>query len=144
MANFFRHHIVSFAEIAAPLTSLLKGTKQGRQRLVWSVPCQESFKRLKEVWSSSQLLWHFDPTLHTALHLDASQNAVGAVLLQWDVGQEHQLPVCFLSRRLKGAQYHYDLWNAEALAAQLTLTEWRHYLYGVSFELYSNHAICSL
>lgn len=140
MANFFRHHIASFAEMAAPLTSLLMGTKQGRQRLVWSVPCQEAFKRLKEVLSSAPLLRHFDPTLRTAVHLDASQNAVGAVLLQWDVRQEHPRPVCFLSRKLKGAQYHYDPRNAEALAAQLTLTEWRHYLYGVSFELHSDHA----
>ena len=140
MANFFRHHIPSFADIAAPLNGLLKGTKRGSQRLKWSVDCETAFNLLKDTLTSAPLLRHFDPSLRTAVHLDASQHAVGAVLLQWAPGEEHPRPVCFLSRKLQGAQFHYDARNAEALAAQLALTEWRHYLYGVSFELYSDHA----
>ena len=140
MANFFRHHIASFAEIAAPLTDLLKGTRHGRQRLAWSLSCQRAFDLLKDVLTSAPLLRHFDPTLRTAVHLDASQHAVGAVLLQWEEGEAHPRPVCFLSRKLQGAQFHYDARNAEALAAQMALGEWRHYLYGVPFEIYSDHA----
>ena len=140
MANFFRNHLPGFAEISAPLTNLLKGTKNGRQRVAWSVSCEESFTLLKEMLTSAPLLRHFDPTLRTAVHVDASQNAVGAVLLQWEPGEADPRPVCFLSRKLQGAQFHYDARNAEALAAQLALTEWRHYLYGVRFELHSDHA----
>lgn len=140
MANFFRHHIPSFAEIAAPLTNLLKGTRHGRQRLEWSLPCQHAFVMLKDVLTSAPLLRHFDPALRTAVHLDASQSAVGAVLLQWEEGEQHPRPVCFLSRKLQGAQFHYDARNAEALAAQMALREWRHYLWGVPFDIYSDHA----
>ena len=140
MANFFRNHIPGFAEISAPLTGLLKGTKNGRQRVEWTMACEESFTLLKAMLTSAPLLRHFDPTLRTAVHVDASQNAVGAVLLQWEPGEVDPRPVCFLSRKLQGAQFHYDARNAEALAAQLALTEWRHYLYGVRFELHSDHA----
>ena len=40
------------------------------------------------------------------MHLDASQNVVGAVLFQWDVGQEHQLWYV-LSRNLKDMRRHW-------------------------------------
>jgi hypothetical protein len=74
------------------------------------------------------------------VHVDGSQNAVGAVLLQWEDGEETPRPVCFLSRKLQGAQFRYDARNVEALAAQIALSVWRPLLYGVRFELISDHA----
>jgi hypothetical protein len=77
----------------------LANTKAGSAEDAWCGqyrPCQEAFTLLKEVLSSAILLLHFDQALRTAVHLDASQNVVGAVLFQWDVGQEHQLMVCFI------------------------------------------------
>ena len=117
MCNFFRAHLPSFAEVSAPLTDLLKGSKHGRQRLAWTLECDHVFVHLKEMLTTAPLLRHFDPALRTAVHIDASQHAVGAVLLQWEEGEQHPRPVCFLSRKLQGAQWHYDARNAEALAA---------------------------
>ena len=65
---------------------------------------------------------------------------VGAVLLQWEENEQDPRPVCFLSRKLQGSQWHYDARNAEALAAQVALAAWRPLLYGVPFELVSDHA----
>ena len=65
------------------------------------------------------------------VHIDASQHAVGAVLLQWEDGEVDPRPVCFMSRKLQGAQWTYDARNAEALAAQVALAAWRPLLYGV-------------
>jgi hypothetical protein len=90
--------------------------------------------------TTDPLLRHFDPAWRTAVHIDASQHAVGAVLLQWEEGEQDPRPVCFLSRELQGSQWHYDSRNAEALAAQVALAAWRPLLYGVHFELVSNHA----
>jgi|AntRauMFilla1563_2_1112583.scaffolds.fasta_scaffold50377_2 hypothetical protein len=59
---------------------------------------------------------HFDPVLRTAVHIDASQNAVGAVLLQWQPNEPEPRPVAFMSHKLSGEQYRYDVHNAEALA----------------------------
>jgi hypothetical protein len=140
MCNFFRAHLPSFAEVSAPLTDLLKGSKHGRQRLAWTLECDHVFVHLKEMLTTAPLLRHFDPALRTAVHIDASQHAVGAVLLQWEEGEQHPRPVCFLSRKLQGAQWHYDARNAEALAAQVALAAWRPLLYGVHFELVSDHA----
>ena len=140
MCNFFRAHLPLFSEVSAPLTDLLKGSKHGRQRIAWDLDCDHAFAQLKEMLTSAPLLRHFDPSLRTAVHIDASQHAVGAVLLQWEDGDLHPRPVCFLSRKFQGAQYRYDARNAESLAAQVALSTWRTLLYGVRFELVSDHA----
>jgi hypothetical protein len=140
MCNFFRSHLPALAEVSASLTELLKGSKGGRQRVAWTLECDHAFAQLKEMLTTAPLLRHFDPTLRTAVHIDASQHAVGAVLLQWEEGEQDPRPVCFLSRKLQGAQWHYDARNAEALAAQVALAAWRPLLYGVPFERVSDHA----
>ena len=118
MAIFFRTFIPVYSEMAAPLTELLKKTKWGSQNREWSVACQTAFMSLKAALTSAPVLHHFDPTLRTAVYIDGSQNAVGAVLLQWQEGEENPRPVAYMSRKSKGTQYRYDARNVEALAAK--------------------------
>ena len=139
MANFFRSFIPVYSEMAAPLTELLKNTKERSQNLEWSVSCQTAFMSLKAALTSAPVLRHFDPTLRTAVHIDGSQNAVGAVQLQLQEGKDNPRPVVHMSRKLKGAQYRYDARNLEALAAQMALQTWRTLLLGQKFEICSDH-----
>jgi len=63
---------------------------------------------------TSTPVWRrFDPSLRTAVHIDGSQNAVAAVLLQWQENEDNPGPVAFMSRKLSGAQYRYDARNFE-------------------------------
>jgi len=110
-----------------------------RDHIAGSVACQAAFMSLKTALTSALVLRHFDPSLRTTVHIDGSQNAVGAALLQWQEGEEHSCPVAFMSRKLKGAQYRYDARNVEALAAQMALQTWRTLLLGQKFEIYSDH-----
>jgi len=142
MANFFRTFIPVYSEMAAPLTEVLKNTKGESQNLEWSVSCQTAFMSLKAALTSAPVLRHFDPTLRTAVHIDGSQNAVGAVLLQWQEGEDNPHPVAYMSRKLKGAQYRYDVRNVEALAAQMALQTWRTLLLGQKFEIYPDILEC--
>jgi len=77
--------------------------------------------------------------LRTVVHIDGSQNVVGAVLLQRQENEDNSCPVAFMSRKLSGAQYRYAARNVEALAAQMALTTWRTLLFGVKFEIFSDH-----
>ena len=126
-------------ELSAPLTDLLKGSNHGRQRLAWNLSCDHAFAHLKELLTTAPLLRHFDPKLRSSVHIDASQHVVRAVLLQWEEGETAPRPICFLSRKLQGAQLNYDARNAEALAAQVALAALRPLLYGVHFDLVSDH-----
>ena len=83
MANFFRTFIPLDSDMSAPLTELLKDTKGGRQTLQWSMACQTAFMSLKTALTSAPVLRHSDPAMRTAVHIDGSKNAVGAILLQW-------------------------------------------------------------
>jgi len=103
------------------------------------VECDTAFNMFKITLTSAPVLRHFNPDLRTAVHIDGSQNAVGAVLLQWQPGEMEPRPVAFMSRKLSGAQYRCDARNVEALAAQMALTTWRTMLLGVQFEIYSDH-----
>jgi hypothetical protein len=90
--------------------------------------------------TTAPLLRHFDPMLRTVVHIDDSQHAVGTVLLQWEEGEQDPRPVCFLSRKLQDTPWHYDARNVETLASQVALASWLSLLYGVFFELVSDHA----
>jgi len=74
-----------------------------------------------------------------AVHIDTSQNAVGAVSLQWQEGEDNPRPVAYMSRKSKGAQYHYDARNVEVLAVQMALQTRRTLLPGQKSEIYSDH-----
>jgi len=139
MANFFRTFIPFFSEMVNPLTDLVKASGPGTRRIAWSVECDTAFNMHKTTLTSAPVLRHFNTDLCTAVHIDGSQNAVGAVLLQWKPGETEPRPVAFMSRKLSGAQYQYDARNVEALAAQMALTTWRMILIGVQFEIYSDH-----
>ena len=98
-----------------------------------------AFAKIKEDLTSAPVLRHFDLSLCTAVHIDGSQNAVGAVLFQWQENEDNLRPVAFMSRKLSGAQYRYDARNVEALAVQMALTTWRTLLLGVKSEIFSDH-----
>ena len=66
MANFFRSHLPAFSEVSAPLTDLLRHTTGGRQRLQWTLECDQAFQLVKDMLTSAPLLRHFDPGLRTA------------------------------------------------------------------------------
>ena len=111
-----------YSETSAPLTDLLKNTKHGQHRLNWTLECELAFAKIKEDLTSAPVLRHFDPSLRTAVHIDGSQNAVGAVLLQWQENEDNPRPVAFMSWKLSGAQYRYDARNVGAFTAQMALT----------------------
>jgi len=94
-----------------------------------------AFAKIKEDLTSAPVLRHFDSSFRTVVHIDGSQNAVGAVLLQWQENEDNPSPVAFMSCKLSGAQYRYDARNVEALVAHMALTTWCTLLLGVKFEI---------
>jgi len=80
MANFLGSIMPAFSGMAAPLADLLKASS-GAQKINWSVECEIAFNLIKSTLTSAPVLRHFDPAQRTAVHVDGSQNAVGAVIV---------------------------------------------------------------
>ncbi|RXN34353.1 solute carrier family 22 member 5-like protein [Labeo rohita] len=69
----------------------------------WSVACEQSFQKAKDLLTSPAVLTHYDPELHIRLASDASPYGVGAVISHLCPNGEEKL-IAFASRTLSRAE----------------------------------------
>lgn len=123
LANYYRKFIKGYSKKVAPLTDLLKKDCKWD----WSVGCQEAFDNLKVAVSSEPVLRLPDFEIPFEVHTDASDRAIGGVLVQ----DGH--PVAYESRKLKDAEQRYSTHEKEMTAVVHCLETWKHYLLGTKF-----------
>jgi hypothetical protein len=92
---------------------------------------------LKQALISDPVLIHFDQGAKTIAESDASDVALGCVLLQ--VRCNDELPVAFASRVLYSAEQGYSVCEKEALAGLFACEHWHYYLYDRRFVLRTDH-----
>lgn len=131
LVNYYRRFIPDLAKTAAPLTELLKKENP----FIWSSTQETAFKNLKNALTNAPVLTIFDPDKEVSVHTDASQFAIGAVLVQEDK------PVAFESRKLSSAEINYPVHEKEQLAVVHALQKWRVYLHSrpEPFPIYTDH-----
>ena len=122
-ANFYRRFIKDFAKVAVPLTILTRKD----QPWVWTSGCQKAFNQLKDSFTSTPILVHFDSALESIIETDASDYAVGAVHSQVQTNG-HTHPCAFLLRMFSPAEMNYDIHNKEMVAIVLAFKEWEYLL----------------
>ncbi|GJP56376.1 hypothetical protein CLOM_g15431 [Closterium sp. NIES-68] len=123
-ANYYNRFVPQYAKIAAPLTNLLKKNMPYK----WEPKHQEVVEQLKQALTSAPVLILPDPERDYVIEADASDQAVGAVLMQ-DQGNGLQ-PIAYLSKKLHGAELNYPIHDKEALAIVIAFKAWRCYLEG--------------
>ncbi|KAL0455585.1 UNVERIFIED_CONTAM: Transposon Tf2-11 polyprotein [Sesamum latifolium] len=106
LVNYYRRFVKSYSEIARPMTDLLKKTETWN----WTPQCQESFDRLKRAMVTDPVLALPDMSKPFVVETDASDFALGGVLMQ----DGH--PVAFENRKLKDVQRRYSVHEKELLA----------------------------
>jgi hypothetical protein len=78
LAGYYRRLILNFSKIMKPITELLKkGNKY-----VWSEVCDEAFKHLKKLLTTSPMLAQADTTKPSDVYCDASRTGLGGVLIK--------------------------------------------------------------
>ncbi|MCO5582166.1 hypothetical protein L7F22_036056 [Adiantum nelumboides] len=90
---------------------------------------QHSFDTIKQALATAPILAIVDPTKPFVVEIDASDKAIGAVLLRED------RPIAFESKKLDKAQQNYSVYERELYAIIYGLKKWRHYLYGAQFDI---------
>ncbi|KAJ8019449.1 hypothetical protein HOLleu_41054 [Holothuria leucospilota] len=136
MAGYYRRFCPNFSDIAAPLTKLLKKN----EKFDWTDNCQAAFELLKKALMSSPVLIAPDFEKQFKLAVDASDNGIGAVLLQADEhGVDH--PICYYSKKFDKHQKNYSTIEKETLALILGLQHFDVYLGTTSFPItvYTDH-----
>ncbi|GJP30443.1 hypothetical protein CLOM_g1710 [Closterium sp. NIES-68] len=135
-ANYYNRFVPQYAKIAARLTNLLKKNTPYK----WEPKHQEAVEQLKQALTSAPVLILPDPERDYVIEADASDQAVGAVLMQ-DQGNGLQ-PIAYLSKKLHGAELNYPIHDKEALAIVIAFKAWRCYLEGRRTTVYTDD--CSL
>jgi hypothetical protein len=134
LANYFRKFVNGFAGIAAPLTDLLNKQKLQEH---WGEAQAAAFAHLKQALVSAPVLKVADPNRPFVLQSDASDFAVGGVLLQEFAGQLH--PIAFHSRKLTSAERNYTVSEREMLAIVECVKSWSHYIGGSGATVHTDH-----
>ncbi|CAB3992802.1 Retrovirus-related Pol poly from transposon, partial [Paramuricea clavata] len=87
--------------------------------------------------TSNSVMAHFDPSAHTQFRVDASPFGLGAILTQTH-GDETR-PVAYASRTLTAVEKRYSQTEREALAVLWGCERFHLYLYGTTFDIYTDH-----
>ncbi|KAE8221804.1 hypothetical protein CF326_g8495 [Tilletia indica] len=136
--GYYRAFVPRFAEVASPLTGLLKGWKyessEGQSRLVnaegkavtaskvsiaWGTPQQNSFDALKRAISAPPTLAHPDPTRPYILYTDASKDGLAAIL-----HQVHSGPAPTTGAPAAGALHHLSVQQLPSAHARRRWEAW--------------------
>ena len=139
MINFYHQFIPNAAKLLAPLTSLLSCARntRGNTKLCWTDEANKAFIESKETLAKETILYHFDPTIETAIAVDASDIAIGGVLQQ-KVG-DHWRPVSFFSKKLNKNQRAYSTFSKELYGIFCAIKQFRHYVEGSPFYIITDH-----
>lgn len=132
--NFNRQFIKDYSKIAEPLTRLTRKDTVWK----WEEAQEKAFRALKEACSQEPVLIAYTSGKPVRIETDASDLAIGAVLLQEKDGKWH--PIAYYSRKLSEHEERYDVHDKELLAIVAALEHWRHYAEGCSeLTIYTDH-----
>lgn len=149
LAGYYRRFIKDFAQIAAPLNSMLWGTAKRHPRPVagtrdcwaWGEAQDVAFKKLKESLLQAPVLAYADFQSPFLLYTDASQTGLGAVLAQVQEGRERV--IAYASRSLRPTERNdknYSSFKLELLALKWAIVEkFREYLAVSPFTVFTDN-----
>src|SRR3984885_5176657 len=133
--NYFRKFIPNSAELMKPLTELTK--KSAKLQVEWNEELEEAFCKLKEVLSKAPVLKLPDIEGEFLIQTDASDDAMGCVLMQEHNGDKH--PVSYASKKFSERERKYSVEERECLAMVWGIQKYNRFLYGKEFIIETDH-----
>ena len=118
-----------FSSISSQLTRLT----QKIVKFQWSDDCKKIFAELKTRLNTAPVFTLLEGSDEYVIHCDASRVGLGCVLMQRDK------VISYASRNLMVHEKNYPTHDLELAAVVLALKIWRHYLYGVHVDVFTNH-----
>ncbi|KAK9070431.1 hypothetical protein SSX86_010833 [Deinandra increscens subsp. villosa] len=128
LTGYYRRFVPNYANIAAPLTDLLKN-----KSFTWTTEAHQAFISLKKHMERLITLALPDFTRDFDVTTDASGTAIGAVLSQGN------RPICFFSKKLCPTMQNQSTYTKELFAITEAVKKWRQYLLGGKFHIYTDH-----
>jgi len=135
LVNYFNKHLKDRGHLVGPLTKLMRKD----QEYIWDEEQQKCFDEIIRILTGDGILAHpdFDETFF--LMTDASQRAIGAVLMQKPTGKLLRV-IGYYGVALNRAQSKYGVPCLELLAACKAMLHFKFYLSDKHFVLLTDHA----
>ena len=134
LVTYLARFIPNLASETAPLRSLLCKDVEWK----WGEKEEETFIKLKNLVTSSQVVAHFNPELDTGIIVDAGKCGLGAILVQTQKDKTIR-PVQYASRTLSKQECRYSQTEKEALSVIYACEKFHMFLYGKEFEIITDH-----
>ena len=135
MIGFYNKFIPNFSEKAVPLTDL---TKRGLpNKLNWTDSQERAFQSLKLALTVFPILKLPEVNKPFILQTDASNQGIGAVLVQEEEGMK--MPVAYASKKLVKGELKLSTVEKECLALIWGIQKFQKYLYGREFVVETDH-----
>ncbi|WMV09405.1 hypothetical protein MTR67_002790 [Solanum verrucosum] len=129
LASYYRRFVNNFASIATHLINLTKKEIP----FEWTEKCEEIFQKLKIVLTTKPILALPVEGKGLIVYCDTSNFGLGVVLMQ------DKIVKAYASRQLKVNKKNYPTHDLVLAAVVFALKIWRHYLYGVRCEMFTDH-----
>ena len=132
--------IYMYAQITPPLYCLIsnKNASKENKAIVWDGECEEAFRKLKEICTSTPILAYANFSKPFKLHTDACTLWLAAILYQNQDGVDHVIG--YTSTSLSKAKHKYLACKLEFLALKWAITgQFHKYLYGNNFLIYTDN-----
>ena len=121
----------------SPLYLLCPTSRHAKDTIDWTPDNVFKFQQLQDAILNMPKLYFIDDTATVKLYTDASNFGIGAYLLQIKEGKE--VPIGFMSRKLKGAQLRWPTIEKELYAVAYALKHFEYLLRPIHFDLYTDH-----
>ena len=129
LASYYCHFVEGFYSIESAMTRLT----QKKVKFLWSDSCENSFRELKTRLTTAPVLTLPDGVDSFMVYCDASRVGLGCVLMQ------RGKVIAYASRQLKPHEKNYPTHDLELATIVFALKIWRHYLYGVHVDVFTDH-----
>ena len=132
----FFHRFVRHASGKMASLAKLKNISQEFES-AWLPAHDKAFASMKDAIANATLLVHPLPSAPTEIWCDASNSAIGAVLMQFQRGMWK--PLSFWSKQLNKAQCGYSATDRELIAVSYSVDKFRSYLEGQPIVVRTDH-----
>ncbi|KAH0652759.1 hypothetical protein KY289_030437 [Solanum tuberosum] len=129
LAGYYRRFVEGFSSIASPLRALT----QKKAKFVWSENCEKSYQDFKDRLTSASVLTLPEGTNGFVVYCDTFRVVLGCVLMQ------HVKVYAYASKQLTVHEENYPTHDLELAAVVFAFKIWRHYLYGVHVDFFTEH-----
>ena len=138
MANFYRRFLPGAASYLKELdAAAVTKKKNDTSPVKWTPAAEEAFERTKREIAETTLLAHPSSAASLALHVDASDTAVGAALHQ--ATENGYQPLGFFSKRLSETKQRYSTYDRELEAIFQGIRHFQEDIEGRELIIFTDH-----